>query len=287
MRAMEVVRPGPLTTVQDRGRTGVASLGVPRAGALDPDAYRLANRLVGNGPDAAVLEATLGGVALRALEPLLAAVVGAPAPVLVDGRAVAWGAPVPVPAGAVLAVGAPTSGLRCYLSVAGGFAVPPVLGSRSADLLAGLGPPPLAAGQVLPVGRPTGPPCWIDPLPLPAPPHELLLGLDLGPRADWFAPEALRTLDAGRWAVSPASNRVGLRLTGPALERLPGRGELPSEGMVLGAVQVPPDGLPVVFLADHPTTGGYPVLGVVPAADLTAVAQAVPGTPVRFARSGV
>ncbi|WP_370132265.1 biotin-dependent carboxyltransferase family protein [Streptacidiphilus sp. EB103A] len=282
---MEVVRPGPLTTVQDGGRVGVAALGVPRAGALDPDARRLANRLVGNAPDAAVLEATLGGVALRALEPLLAAVVGAPAPVRVDGSAVAWGAPVPVPAGAVLAVGAPTSGLRCYLAVAGGFAVPPVLGSRSADLLAGLGPPPLAAGQLLPVGPPAGPPCWIDPLPLPAPPRELLLRLDLGPRADWFTPVALRTLDAGRWTVSSASNRVGLRLVGPTLERLPGRGELPSEGMVLGAVQVPPDGLPVVFLADHPTTGGYPVLGVVPAADLTAAAQAVPGTPVRFTRS--
>ena len=282
MRGMEVVRPGPLTTVQDGGRVGVAALGVPRAGALDPDARRLANRLVGNAPDAAVLEATLGGVALRALEPLLAAVVGAPAPVRVDGRAVAWGAPVPVPAGAVLAVGAPTSGLRCYLAVAGGFAVPPVLGSRSADLLAGLGPPPLAVGQLLPVGPPTGPPCWIDPLPLPAPPRQLLLRLDLGPRADWFTPVALQTLDAGRWTVSSASNRVGLRLVGPTLERLPGRGELPSEGMVLGAVQVPPDGLPVVFLADHPTTGGYPVVGVVPAEDLGAAAQVTPGTSVRF-----
>lgn len=285
MRAVEVIRPGPLTTVQDGGRVGVAALGVPRAGALDPGALRLANRLVGNIPDAAVLEATLGGVALRALEPVLVAVLGAPAPVLVDGRAVAWGAPVRVPAGAVLAVGVPTSGLRCYLSVAGGFAVPPVLGSRSTDLLAGLGPAPLAAGQLLPVGPPTGPPCWIDPLPLPAPPRELLLRLDLGPRADWFAPGALRTLDSGRWTVSPASNRVGLRLTGPLLERLPDRGELPSEGMVLGAVQVPPDGLPVVFLADHPTTGGYPVLGVVPAGDLASAAQAAPGTPVRFTRS--
>jgi biotin-dependent carboxylase-like uncharacterized protein len=285
MRAVEVVRPGPLTTLQDAGRVGVAALGVPRAGALDPEARRLANRLVGNVPEAAVLEATLGGVALRALEPLLAAVVGAPAPVRVDGRAAAWGAPVRVPAGAVLAVGAPTGGLRCYLAVAGGFTVPPVLGSRSTDLLAGLGPPRLAVGQLLPVGLPTGPPCWIDPLPLPAPPGELLLRLDLGPRADWFAPTAPRTLDRGRWTVSPASNRVGLRLLGPAFERLPDRGELPSEGMVLGAVQVPPDGQPVVFLADHPTTGGYPVLGVVPAADLTAAAQAAPGTPVRFTRS--
>lgn len=281
-RAVEVVRAGPLTTVQDAGRTGVAALGVPRAGALDPAAFRLANLLVGNGPEAAVLETTLGGVALRALAPLVAAVVGAPAPVRVDGRAAAWGAPVRVPAGGVLEVGTVTAGLRCWLALSGGVDVPRQLGSRSADLLSGLGPALLAVGQRLPLGPVGGSPCWIDGLPLPAPPRELLLRLDLGPRDDWFTPGSLRRLATAVYTVSPASNRVGLRLTGPALERTPGRGELPSEGMVLGAVQVPPDGLPVVFLADHPTTGGYPVVGVVPAEDLGAAAQATPGTSVRF-----
>ena len=281
-----MVRPGPLTTVQDRGRVGVAALGVPRAGALDPDAHRLANLLVGNDPGAAVLETTLGGVSLRALAPLVAAVVGAPAPVRVDGRPAPWGAPVRVPAGAVLDVGSVTCGVRGYVALDGGVAVTAVLGSRSSDLLSGLGPPRLAAGQVLPLGPATGEPVWIDPLPLPAPPAELQLRLDPGPREDWFTADALRLLATSRYTVSPASNRVGLRLLGPPLERLPDRGELPSEGMVLGAVQVPPDGLPVVFLADHPTTGGYPVVGVVPAADLTAAAQAAPGTPVRFAVTG-
>ncbi|MFF2957091.1 biotin-dependent carboxyltransferase family protein [Kitasatospora sp. NPDC057965] len=279
---MVVVRPGPLTTVQDLGRRGVAHLGVPRAGALDEPALRAANRLVGNAPGAAALETTLGGIAVRALRPLTVAVTGAPSPVRVDGRPAAWGAPVAVPAGAVLDVGAATSGVRAYLAVAGGVAVEPVLGSRSADLLSGLGPAPLAVGDELPVGPrpPFGP--LPELVPLPAPPALLALRLRLGPRADWFTPDVADRLSHATFRVAPASNRIALRTEGPPLARAR-EGELPSEGMVLGAVQVPPDGLPVVFLADHPTTGGYPVVGVVPPADLAAAAQARPGTPLRFA----
>ncbi|MET8544609.1 biotin-dependent carboxyltransferase family protein [Kitasatospora sp. NPDC004799] len=281
MNELVVERPGPLTTVQDLGRRGVAHLGVPRAGALDGPALRAANRLVGNEPGAAGLETTLGGVALRAVGPVLVAVTGAPSPVRVDGRPAAWGAPVVVPAGSLVEVGAATAGVRGYLAVAGGIAVPPVLGSRSADLLSGLGPAPLTAGDRLPVGAP--PPYRAGPelVPLPAPPTELVLRLRLGPRADWFTPEAVARLGRDRYLVSPTGNRVGLRTEGPAVARAR-EGELPSEGMVLGAVQIPPDGRPVVFLADHPTTGGYPVVGVVPADDLAAAAQARPGTPVRF-----
>ncbi|MFE5584853.1 biotin-dependent carboxyltransferase family protein [Kitasatospora sp. NPDC056531] len=278
---MQVVRPGPLTTVRGLGRRGVAHLGVPRAGALDGPALGAANRLVGNGPAAAGLETTLGGVALRALGPVLIAVTGAPAPVTVDGRTAAWGAPVAVPAGAVVAVDAATAGVRGYLAVAGGIAVPPVLGSRSADLLSGLGPAPLTAGDRLPVGTPSPYRDRADPVPLPAPPAELVLRLRLGPRADWFAPSAVDRLARDGYRVSATSNRIGLRTEGPAVDRAP-EGELPSEGMVLGAVQIPPDRQPVVFLADHPTTGCYPVIGVVPAADPAAAAQAQPGTPVRF-----
>ncbi|MFE4974629.1 biotin-dependent carboxyltransferase family protein [Kitasatospora sp. NPDC056651] len=281
MSELVVVRPGPLTTVQDLGRRGVAHLGVPRAGALDEPALRAANRLVGNEPGAAGLETTLGGVALRAVGPVLVAVTGAPSPVRVDGRAAAWGAPVLVPDGAVVEVGAATAGVRGYLAVAGGIAVPPVLGSRSADLLAGLGPAPLTVGDRLPVGAPPPPRDRPELVPLPAPPAELVLRLRLGPRADWFTPEAVARLGRDRYLVSPTGNRVGLRTEGPPVERARD-GELPSEGMVVGAVQIPPDGQPVVFLADHPTTGGYPVIGVVPAADLAAAAQARPGTPVRF-----
>ncbi|GLF96461.1 5-oxoprolinase subunit C family protein [Streptomyces yaizuensis] len=285
-RAIAVVRAGALTTVQDRGRPGHAHLGVPRSGALDPPAAALVNRLVGNPPEAAVLETTLTGCALRPRRAVTVAVGGAPCPVSVDGRPAPWGAPVAVPAGALLEAGRVVAGVRSYLAFSGGIAVDPVLGSRATDLLSGLGPPPLADGMVLPLGPPAGPPARVDgALPWLAPPRELVLRVRLGPRADWFTGEAPRTLARGRYRVSAASNRIGLRTEGPALERARG-GELPSEGLVLGAVQVPPDGRPVVFLADHPTTGGYPVIAVVDGRDLPAMAQAPPGTPLRFVPIG-
>ncbi|MBD0419467.1 biotin-dependent carboxyltransferase family protein [Streptomyces sp. TRM S81-3] len=280
-RALAVVRAGALTTVQDRGRPGHAHLGVPRSGALDAPAAALVNRLVGNRPEAAVLETTLDGCALRPRSAVTVAVGGAPCRVTVDGRPVPWAAPVDVPAGAVLDVGAADSGVRSYVAVSGGIVVEPVLGSRSTDLLSGLGPPPLTDGAVLPLGRPRAPHARVDVAPQPAPPAELVLRVTPGPRDDWFTPEAVRTFTSRPYRVSPASNRIGLRMDGPVLQRVR-PGELPSEGMVLGAVQVPPDGRPVVFLADHPTTGGYPVIAVVRAACLAAAAQAVPGTPVRF-----
>ncbi|GAA1180065.1 biotin-dependent carboxylase-like uncharacterized protein [Kitasatospora gansuensis] len=280
MTGLLVVRPGPLTTVQDLGRRGVAHLGVPRAGALDEPALRAANRLVGNPAGTAGLETTLGGVTLRAVGPQLVAVTGGPAAVRLDGRPVAWGAAVAVPDGSVLDLGPATHGVRGYLAVAGGLTVPPVLGSRSADLLSGLGPAPLTVGQLLPVGPPFASD-RADLVPLPAPPAELVLRLQPGPHLDWFAAAARPLLARSRYLVGPASNRIALRTEGPPLPRARAD-ELPSEGMVLGAVQVPPDGRPMVFLADHPTTGGYPVIGVVPAADLPAAAQTRPGTPVRF-----
>ncbi|WP_435971176.1 biotin-dependent carboxyltransferase family protein [Streptomyces sp. Qhu_M48] len=282
-RALAVVRAGALTTVQDLGRTGYAHLGVPRSGALDPAALRLVNRLVGNPETAAVLETTVDGCALRPRCAVSVAVGGAPCPVRVDGRPAAWGATLRLAAGSVLEVGAAVRGLRSYVAWGGGIDVEPVLGSRSTDLLSGLGPAPLADEAVLPLGPTTGTTARgpVDAPPWPGPPDELVLRIRLGPRDDWFTPAALRTLATRAYRVAPASNRIGLRLEGPALDRaLPG--EPASEGMVLGAVQVPPDGRPVVFLADHPTTGGYPVVGVVREADLGAVAQAVPGTPVRF-----
>ncbi|MFI6289694.1 biotin-dependent carboxyltransferase family protein [Streptomyces sp. NPDC051018] len=280
--AIAVVRAGALTTVQDRGRPGHAHLGVPRSGALDPSAAGLVNRLVGNPEGAAVLETTLNGCAVRPRRAVVVAVGGAPCPVTVDGRPVAWGAPVRVAAGSLLEAGRAASGVRTYLAFAGGIAVDPVLGSRSTDLLSGLGPPPLSEGAVLPLGTPEGPPPPVgEAVPWPGAPSELALRIRFGPRADWFTRGALRTLVSGAYRVSAASNRIGLRTEGPALERARG-GELPSEGMVLGAVQVPPDGCPVVFLADHPTTGGYPVVAVVDERDLGAAAQAVPGTPIRF-----
>jgi biotin-dependent carboxylase-like uncharacterized protein len=278
---LEVVRAGALTTVQDLGRPGFAHLGVPRSGALDTPAHRLANRLVGNSERVATLETTVTGCGVRPSRPVVVAVTGAVCAVRVDGRPAAWGAPVLVPAGALLDVGAAVRGLRAYVAVGGGIEVPAVLGSRSADLLSGLGPRPAADGDELPVGRAEGRSRAADVTLYGGHPDELVLPLAPGPRDDWFTPGALRTLFTGVYHVSPASNRIGLRALGPPLERARD-GELPSEGMVLGAVQVPPDGRPVVFLSDHPTTGGYPVIGVVPEGSLAGAAQSPPGTRIRF-----
>ena len=289
-RTLTVLDPGPCTTVQDRGRPGWAHLGVPRSGALDAAAAALANRLVGNREGAAVLETTLGGVSVRAGAAMTVAVTGAEAPVLVAGRQRAFGEPLTLRTGDLLTVGPARWVVRSYLAVAGGVAVPEVLGSRSTDTLSGTGPGVLCAGDVLPVGEPAGAPAALDVAAVRRPAAPLCLRVHVGPRQDWFADEAASTLFSSTYTVSEQSNRVGLRLRGPRLapaeHRLsPDRGiiELPSEGMVLGAVQVPASGEPVVFLNDHPTTGGYPVLAVVSAADLGGCAQLRPGDRVRFA----
>lgn len=277
---IEVLRAGALTTVQDEGRAGHAHLGVPAAGALDAPALRLANRLVGNDRAAAGLEITVSGCRVRVHRTTIVAVTGAAATkITVDGRSVDAGVPVPVPAGAVLDIGPASTGVRTYLAVAGGIDVPEVLGSRSTDTLSGLGPHPLRDGDTLPVGPPTGPaaPVWFTP-PVPSGPR---VRITLGPREDWFTPEARHTLVTAEWTVSVRSNRVAARLEGPKLTRA-NTGELPSEGLVLGAVQVPAGGEPLVFLADHPTTGGYPVIGVVHPDDLPVLAQSRPGAQLRM-----
>jgi biotin-dependent carboxylase-like uncharacterized protein len=275
---IHVLRAGPLTTVQDLGRPGFAHLGVPRAGALDGPALRLANRLVGNAPDAAGLEVTAGGCSLRLPSAGTVALTGAFAPLSVGGRPAGFGLPVPVPAGAVVTVGRAVHGVRSYLAVGGGIAVARVLGSRSTDTLSGLGPAPLRDGDSLALG-PAADPSTVDFVPWRPPPRELALRITLGPRADWFTADAVAALLGTPYTVSPVSNRVGARLSGAALTRAEAA-ELPSEGVVLGAVQVPASGQPLIFLADHPTTGGYPVIGVVD--DVTPLAQAVPGTTVTF-----
>ena len=283
MRTLTVVDAGPQTTVQDRGRPGWAHLGVPRAGALDRPAAELANRLVGNDPSAAVLETTLGGVAFDVNGPTLFVVTGAECVVTVADRAVAFAEPVLARAGARVRVGPATRGVRSYVAVAGGLAVDPVLGSRSTDTLAHVGPAVLRAGDVLPLGEPAGPPAGVDVGPVRRYTRPAVLRIETGPRDDWFRDTALTTLTGSTYAVSGDSNRVGLRLEGPALERSH-EGELPSEGIVLGAVQVPASGQPLVFLNDHPTTGGYPVVGVVDPDDLWQCAQLRPGDEVRFTR---
>lgn len=259
-----VRRPGLLTTVQDLGRPGLAHLGVPRAGAADVEALRHANRLVGNPAGAAALEVTVLGPQLR---------FESDATVAVHGRARF------VPAGAVLDVGPVREGVRGYVAVRGGLDVAPVLGSRSTCTLSGLGPPPLREGDRLAVGREVaGEPQEVPPPGRAGGPLRLLLG----PREDALTDAGRRALLGQEWAVAPASDRTGLRLDGPPLERA-GAAELASEGVVAGALQVPPDGRPVLFLANHPTTGGYPVVAVLCRADLGRAAQAAPGDRIAFA----
>jgi biotin-dependent carboxylase-like uncharacterized protein len=279
---IEVVRPGPLATVQDLGRPGHAHLGVPRSGAADERALRLANRLVGNPEGAAAIEFTLGGGAVRFEDGAWVAVTGAPVPVRINGRPYGMNAPCYVDAESMIELGLPLEGLRGYLAVRGGLAVEPTLGSRSTDLLSGLGPAPLSAGDRLPVWPTSGlDEIQVDVAPSAGLPAVPVLRVLPGPRDDWFTPESLATLTAQPYEVTSESNRVGVRLDGPVLTRIR-EGELSSEGMVTGAVQVPPNGRPILFLTDHPTTGGYPVVAVVATSDIPLAAQLRPGQHIRF-----
>ncbi|GAA0578971.1 biotin-dependent carboxyltransferase family protein [Kribbella sandramycini] len=273
---LTVLETGPLATIQDRGRIGQAALGIPASGACDASAYALANRLVGNHPGAAAVELTFGGLVLHADADLTLAITGAPC------SGVPLNAPAVIRAGTVLRFGPPRSGLRTYVAVRGGIDVPAVLGSRSTDLLSGLGPEPLQTGQSLPIGSSCGPMPGVDLAPVAAPATgKVDIRVTPGPRRDWFSDAGWKSFLGQTYSVSANSNRVGARLDGDPLERSR-TGELSSEGMALGAIQIPPSGLPVVFLADHPVTGGYPVIAYVATPSLPACAQLRPGQPVRF-----
>jgi biotin-dependent carboxylase-like uncharacterized protein len=282
---VRAVDAGPALLVQDMGRPGWAHLGVPRSGALDPGALAQANRLVGNPVEAAGLEVLLGGCALEALTSIRLAITGASMPLRVAGRDVGWGETISVHAGELVEIGPAPSGLRAWLALAGGVQVPEMLGSRSTDTLSGLGPAPVRSGDVLPVGD--APATYVAEaraVPAAQGNGDSVLGLRLGPRHGWFTDEALHRLTSTSYEVSPDSDRVGLRLVAGDAERLERRvdAELASEGIVLGAVQVPGDGQPLIFLADHPVTGGYPVVGVVERVDVARCAQLRPGDGIRF-----
>ncbi|MEV0545062.1 biotin-dependent carboxyltransferase family protein [Nocardia salmonicida] len=277
-----IERVGPLATVQDLGRQGWFDSGVGQAGAADRGSLRLANRLVGNPENFAAIEVLLGGLALRADGHLTVAVTGAPAPATVDGTPVGHASVLELDEGQVLRLGSASTGLRSYVAVRGGIDVAKVLGSRSRDTLSGIGPDPLAIGTQLPVGPPPRTLPTVEFAPVPRRPELLTIRACPGPRADWFTdPDQLFR---GSWIVSSDTDRVGARLdrlVGPPLVRSVTR-ELPSEGVALGSVQVPPSGQPVVFLADHPITGGYPVIAVVLDTDVDRVAQARPGEKLVF-----
>ena len=258
---LQVVSWGVATSVRDAGRSGLAHLGVSRGGAVDVASLELGNRLVGNGASWAGFE-TSGGFTLRCRTPAMVAVTGSPVDVFVDGGPpVGWGAPVALPAGALLRVARVRGGARSYVCVRGGVV------SSDGDVV-DLGDDPLEPAALHPVApRPLDGAVRVWP----------------GPRLDWFDDGAWDALLSTHWEVLAASNRVGVRLAGAPLRRVR-RDELPSEGLVEGAIQVPPDGQPIVMLADHPTTGGYPVIAVVDPPDLWLVAQRPSGATIDFIR---
>lgn len=300
--ALTVLDPGLQTLIQDLGRSGLSDLGVSRAGVADEAAAREVNRLLGNPAQAAVLEALHGGLSLHAEATVVLAVAGAQAPLNVtapDGsrRSAPLRTPFALAAGETLSLGAPERGLRSVIGLRAGIAATPVLGSVSADTMSGLGPAPLAAGDRLrTAGIATGAVAQPGSDQFAAEPSDpelrTALRFTYGPRADWFSPEEAARLAAQPWAVSQSSNRIGIRLEVPEPEapapqtpapdaprplRRKKEGELPSEGVVRGSLQMPPAGTPVLFLNDHPVTGGYPVIGVVIDEDLPRAAQLAPG----------
>ncbi|MCY1157409.1 MAG: carboxyltransferase protein, partial [Citricoccus sp.] len=295
--ALVIEAPGLQSLVQDLGRPGLGDLGVSASGAADTASARQANRLVGNAPREAVIETLLGGLTVRARGSVVLALAGADTPARITAvpgsgatdRPAPPRAPFALHDGETLALDEPAAGLRTYLAVRGGLDVPAVLDSRSTDTMSGIGPEPLAPGTELPVRSDRGLAAVGTAEPalrrLPRVGEVTTLRVVPGPRQDWFGAAGLEVLGGQDWAVSTQSNRIGVRLEAPAggvpLERVR-EGELSSEGAVAGALQVPPSGLPVLFLADHPVTGGYPVIGVVVPGDLPLAAQLPPGAGVRF-----
>ncbi len=278
--AWEVRDGGLYTTVQDLGRFGFRSLGVPQSGAMDLAALQLANALLGNAPEAASVECTAPGPVLRALDDFTVAVSGADLSAMVDGKLVELGTPIPMRRGQTLSFGAPRTGVWAYVALSGGLDVPSVLGSRSTYVPGALGGTRLRAGDVL--GRREGATRFgaLVSLSLPMPAAEATVRVIPGPQDAWFEETARAAFWSSAFTVSVRSDRAGTRLEGPPVRAQ--REQMLSDGMLPGAVQVPSGGQPIVIMPDGPTTGGYPKLGVVATADLRLIAQARPGTRIRF-----
>jgi biotin-dependent carboxylase-like uncharacterized protein len=282
---LRVIEPGLSTTVQDRGRFGSQPYGVSASGAVDVMSFTIANHLVGNVLGEAALEMTMsGGIYEVIVDAVAVAVAGADMPLSANGQALAPYRTHLLRRGARLEIGVARSGLRAYLAVAGGIAVPPILGSRSTHLrshLGGLDGRALAPGDLLP-GYPLGKPV-----------SQLRLGEDRrpyfggfvhimrGPQDDAFEPHALQMLTSGRYFISVQFDRMGARLDGPALPFRDGF-NIVSDGIAAGSIQIPGHGRPLVLLADRQTTGGYPKIATVTTPDLGRIGQRRPNERVRF-----
>src|SRR3984893_5641386 len=286
MSIIQVQTPGLLTTVQDHGREGFGPIGVSPSGAADPMSLRIGHRLVANAESAAGLEMTLLGGTLLFPEGAILALTGSDFGATLDGATVDLRTSVEVRPGGTLRLGPTRSGARCYLCVQGGIVVTPFLGSASTHILAGLGGfegRALRKGDLLHIGPATRSfrKKTIAPQVLKyLSPHKVLR-VTPGPQMDWFSESALRAFYAGTYRVSEQSNRMGLRLEGARVSQS-ASGEMITEGISLGAVQVPPGGLPIILFVDQPTTGGYPKIANVISADLHHVGQLRPGDEIQF-----
>lgn len=281
-----VVAAPPCLTVQDDGRVGHRALGVPPSGTADPDAAHAVNAIVGNDPGAAVLEWAAGGGALRFDVPLVVALGGAVVEGTLDGRAVEPYRRVAVRAGGELRVARLTRGRFLYLAVRGGIDVPLVLGSRSTLVSAAIGGHDgrrLQRGDVLRVSDALAAPQVVGSVAPPDLGTDAVIHVTPGPHRSRVGDAAWQGLLAATWRVTHASDRVGVRLDGPALASIPAA--YPSEPTCVGAVQLPPDGRPIVLMPDGPTVGGYPIVAVVQRHAFPAFAQRAPGDPVHFQES--
>jgi antagonist of KipI len=282
-----VIKPGMLTTIQDSGRWGFQSRGVPVAGPMDPVSHRLANALVGNDRDAAALEITLLGPELEFDDERLVAVAGAEFELALDGRPTPCNAPFIVSAGSRLCFGARGRGARAYLAVSGGIAVPPTLGSRSTHLVSAMGGGAgraLVAGDRLPLGDPARVPGMALAPQTPMvtlPDHHAQIRVLPGPQLDYFSGDALEVLQSAPYAVGHNSDRMGFRLEGPRLTHARGA-DIISDATPLGVLQVPASGLPILLMADRQTAGGYPKVATVIAADLAVAGQLGPADTISF-----
>jgi len=288
MNAIEVLEPGLLTTVQDLGREGFGPLGVSPSGAADPVSLRLGNRLLGNDDNSPALEMTLLGGAFRFTTETAIALTGSDFGATLDDAPLSLWASYRVPAGSILRLGATRSGARCYLCVQGGFAVPLVLRSASTHLLSSLGGfqgRPLRRDDVLPVHPASGAfrksRAGAGALQALAP--RKILRVTAGPQADWFPESARDAFYAFTWRVAENSNRMGLRLAGAPILADPPR-ELLTEGVSLGAIQIPPGGQPIILFVEQQTTGGYPKIANVISADMHSLGQLRPRDEIRFER---
>jgi biotin-dependent carboxylase-like uncharacterized protein len=289
VRTIQVQAPGLFTTVQDLGREGFGPMGVSAAGAADAIALRIGNRLVGNPETSPGLEITLLGGTFCFPDGAIAALTGSDFGATLDGKPVEMWTSFGIKPGQTLRTGPSRSGARCYLCVAGGISVPLFLGSASTHVLSGLGGfegRALRKGDVLPLGEAkeeTGNPARqrVSPNMLARFLPRNILRVTPGPQSE-FSEAALRVFHESSYRVTEESNRMGLRLDGAAIPADTARGEMITEGVSLGAIQVPENGLPIILFVDQQTTGGYPKIANVIAADLASVGQLRPRDEVRF-----